>query len=72
MGKSSKKRNKKYSGADAKADNMLRVRRVNAVVRSDFRQWLHDHKKIIKNVSIAVAVIGVITFLIVQAFIAMR
>lgn len=73
MGKSSKKRNKKYTGANAKSvDNSVRVHKVNAVARSNFGQWLYDHRKLIKNVSVAVLVVAVVTFLIVQAFIAIN
>lgn len=70
MGKTSKKRNKKYSGANAKSDNLLRVHKVNAVVRSDKAQWLHDHRKLIKRVAVAALIVAVVVFLIVQAFIA--
>lgn len=70
MSKSSKKRNKKYSGSSAKSSDVVRVHRLNAVVRSDFSQWIHDRKKIIKNTTIATVVIGLVIFLIVQAFIA--
>lgn len=72
MSKSKKKRNKKYVGIDAKSDtNLTRVHKVNAVVRSPFKQWLHEHKKFLKRVAIAVVIIGIVVFLIVQAFIAM-
>ncbi|MGE5310018.1 MAG: hypothetical protein ACM3JF_03000 [Sphaerimonospora mesophila] len=70
MGKSTKKRHKKYSGANAKADNVVRVHRVEAVVRSDFSQWLHDHKKFLKTVSIIALVTGAILFVIIQGIIA--
>lgn len=64
----SKKRNKKYTGVNAKRPtNVVRVHKVDAVVRSNFGQWVHDHQKMIKNVAIAVAVIA----LIVAGFIAL-
>ncbi|MDR1970259.1 MAG: hypothetical protein LBQ11_02885 [Candidatus Nomurabacteria bacterium] len=72
MGKSKKKRNKKYTGQDARSDtNLVRVRKVNAVVRSPFKQWLHEHRKFLKRIAIIAVVVGIVVFLIVQAFIAM-
>jgi hypothetical protein len=72
MGKNKKKRSKKYSGQDAKTDsNLLRVRKVNAVVRSPLKQWLYEHQKFLRRVAIAVVVIAVVVFLIVQAVIAL-
>ena len=70
MGKTTKKRNKKYSGSGAKSDNAVRVHRVEAVVRSDFSQWIHDHKKILRTSAIVALVGGVIVFLIVQGILA--
>ncbi|MCL1876872.1 hypothetical protein FWF74_02465 [Candidatus Saccharibacteria bacterium] len=68
MVKSQKKRNKKYSGVDAKSsDNIVRVHRVNAVVRSDFKQWVYEHQKLLKRVGIAILIVGIIVFLIVNA-----
>ena len=68
MVKRQKKRNKKYSGIDAKSnDNMVRVHRVNAVARSDFKQWIHDHQKLLKYVVIGVLVVAIVIFLIVNA-----
>jgi hypothetical protein len=58
MSNKSKKRNKKYSGWDAKIENSdVTVRKVTAVNRSAFGQWLFDHKKPIKIIGIALAVI---------------
>ncbi|MCL2280920.1 hypothetical protein FWC31_03485 [Candidatus Saccharibacteria bacterium] len=72
MSKSKKKRNKKYTGQDAKSDvNMIRVRKVNAIVRSPFKQWVHEHWKFLRRVTVIVVVAAVIIFLLVQAFIAM-
>ena len=68
MVKSQKKRNKKYSGVDARSTkNTVRVHRVNAVVRSDFRQWVFERRKLLKRVGIGVLIVSVITFLIVNA-----
>jgi hypothetical protein len=73
MGKSKKKRNRKYTGVDAKSDvNLVRVHKVNAIVRSPFKQWLHEHKKFLKRAAIIVIIIGAAIFLIVQAFMAIK
>jgi len=70
MGKPKKKRNKKYTGVDAKqTDNVVRVHKVAAVVRSPLKQWLHEHKKLLRRGAIVVTIVAVIVFLIVQAFI---
>ena len=64
----SKKRNKKYTGVNAKQPaNVVRVHKVNAVVRSNFGQWVHDHRTILKYGAIVVAVIA----LIVAGFVAL-
>jgi negative regulator of sigma E activity len=71
MSKSKKKRNKKYTGVDAKSnDDVVRVHKVNAVVRSPFKQWLHEHKKLVRRVAIAAVVVALVAFLIVQAIMA--
>ena len=68
MVKSQKKRNKKYSGIDARSTkNTVRVHRVNAVVRSDFKQWVFERRKLLKRVGIGILIVAVITFLIVNA-----
>jgi hypothetical protein len=69
MGKTSKKRNKKYSGA-AKTDNTVRVHKVEAVVRSDFGQWIYDHKKFLRTVSITTLIVAAVLFLVIQGIIA--
>lgn len=70
MGKkagSPKKRNKKYSGSDAKrTGNVMRVRRVNARVQSDFALWFRDHKNlitfaIVAGISIVLIATGIYT-----------
>lgn len=59
--KTKKKRNKKYTGVNAKQpSNLVRVHKVDAVVRSNTGQWLHDHWDLIKKVLIVVAVVIVI------------
>ena len=64
-----KKRNKKYTGINAKQPtNLVRVHRVNAVVRSNFGQWFHDHRTIIKYGLIAVVAIALIVAGIVALF----
>ena len=69
MSKSKKKRNKQYRGVDAKdsGENLVRVHKVEAVARSDRAQWLYDHRKLVRNVAIAVIVVAIIVFLIVNA-----
>ena len=69
MGKKSKKRNKKYTGWDAKDDDTnVTVRKVTAVNRSPIKQWLHDHKKPVKIVGIVLSVIVVIVLLFTVRF----
>jgi len=47
MSKRPKKRNKQYTGEDAKPQGP-RVTRYTAEVRSPVGEWWHDHKKIVK------------------------
>ena len=48
-----KKRDKKYTGVNAKqSTGIVRVHKVNAVVRSDFGQWIFEHKTMLKNIAI--------------------
>jgi len=71
MSKSKKKRDKKYAGRDAKpTQNLVKVHRVNAVVRSNWRQWVYERRKFLRTAAIVVAVVTVVVFLIVQAFMA--
>lgn len=65
MAKQKKKRNKKYTGADA-AMTRPSITRVEAVHRSKLGQWWHDHKRIAKPIFIATAVILLIVWLIVE------
>lgn len=63
MAKQKKKRNKKYTGADAKS-TQPNVIKVNAVRRSPAGQWWHEKKKIVKTATIAAAVIILLIWLI--------
>lgn len=61
MSKKQKKRNKKYKGVNAKQrDDVVRIRKVNAKVRSNFGQWLHDHKTSVRSGVIVAVIILVI------------
>jgi len=62
MSKNKKKRNKKYTGIDAKIDDgLVTIRKVTAANRTPFHQWLFEKKKIIRIVAIALLAIAVIT-----------
>lgn len=64
-----KKRNKKYTGINAKQPtNVVRVHRVDAVVRSDFSQWIYDHKTPLKYGAIAIVVVILVVAGIVAIF----
>lgn len=58
--KQAKKRNKKYRGADAARDNMVRVHRVKAVTRSRVGQFIHDNATKLKYGAIIVIAIGLV------------
>jgi hypothetical protein len=61
MGKNKKKRNKKYTGIDAKPDDsVVTVHKVSAVNRSRLGQWLFEHKKLVKVVGVVVAVVAIV------------
>ena len=69
MSKSKKKRNKKYAGIDAKTDdNFVTVHKVTASDRGAVRQWLYEHKKIIRVICIALVIIIVIATALVSLF----
>ena len=74
MGKNKKKRNKQYRGADARdtGENLVRVHKVAAIARSDRAQWLYDHRKLLRNIAIAVVVVAIIVFLIVNAILSAK
>lgn len=65
MSKKTKKRNKKYTGTDAKVDRP-NVTRVQAVSRSPAKQWWHDRKRILKPVIIVVIVVAIVVWLLVE------
>jgi hypothetical protein len=50
MSKKTKRRDKPYTGADAK-NQQPTVHHYSAVLRSPLGEWWHDHKRIIKLVS---------------------
>ena len=53
-----KRRNKKYTGVNAKRPtNVVRVHKVDAVVRSEFSQWVYDHRTILKYGAIVLAIV---------------
>ena len=53
-----KKRNKKYTGVNAKRPtNVVRVHKVDAVVRSEFSQWVYDHRTILKYGAIVLVIV---------------
>jgi hypothetical protein len=60
-----KKRNKVYRGADA-AMTRPTVTRISAANRSRLGQWWFDHKRVAKPVLIAIAVIAVVSWLIIE------
>jgi len=65
MSKKSKRRNKKYSGWDASTDDStVTVHKLSAEPRSDFKQWLVDHKKLIRIVIIVAVIIGIVLFIV--------
>ena len=63
MSKQKKKRNKKYTGADA-STNRPSITRVSAVQRSALSQWLFDHKRTVKFTGIAIVVVLVIVLIV--------
>jgi hypothetical protein len=61
MSKKSKKRNKQYTGWDARSDDSnVTVHKVTAINRSPLQQWLHEHKKPVRIVAITLGVIIVV------------
>lgn len=65
MAKQKKKRNKVYTGQDAKIVRPS-VTRVSAVHRNKLQQWWLDNKRIAKPVLIAAAVAVVIVWLVIE------
>ena len=70
MSKQKKKRNKKYTGADAAATRPT-ITRVQAVNRGKLGQWLFENQKMLKmirNVSLIGLVIAIIVSGIISLF----
>lgn len=65
MAKQKKKRNKSYTGADAKITRPS-VTKVKAVKRNRVQQWWLDNKRIAKPVLITVAVVLVVVWLVIE------
>lgn len=63
MAKAKKKRNKKYTGADA-ATTRPNITRVQAVSRGRVGQWLHDRKRLAKPIGIAMLIALILTLVI--------
>jgi hypothetical protein len=63
--KQKKKRNKVYTGVDAAIDRPVVVK-ISAVNRSKIGQWWFDHKRIARPIIIAVVVIGVVVWLVIE------
>ena len=69
MAKSKKKRNKKYSGADA-VQNRPAITRVQAVNRGAIGQWIYEKKRTLKIVG-AVLSVGLVIAIIVSGIISL-
>lgn len=65
MAKQKKKRNKVYTGADAKITRPS-VTRVTAVKRNRAQQWWLDNKRIAKPVLIAAGIAIVVVWLVIE------
>lgn len=65
MAKQKKKRNKKYTGADA-ATTRPSITKVQAVSRSKVGQWWYERKRIAKPILIAVVVVAIAIWLIIE------
>ena len=63
MVKQKKKRNKKYSGADATVQRP-KITRITATNRSKLSQWIFDRKKIIRIIGITMLIVIVIVITI--------
>ena len=69
MAKVKKKRNKKYTGADAAATRPT-ITRVRAVNRSKLGQWLFENQKMLKMIR-NVLLIGLVIAIIVSGIISL-
>ncbi len=63
MAKTKKKRNKKYTGADA-ASARPTITRVQAVSRSRTGQWLYEKRKLARPVGIVALIVAVLVLVI--------
>ncbi|OYW85958.1 hypothetical protein B7Z17_01385 [Candidatus Saccharibacteria bacterium 32-49-10] len=63
MAKTKKKRNKKYTGADA-ASARPTITRVQAVNRSRTGQWLYEKRKLARPVGIVALIVAVLVLVI--------
>lgn len=63
MAKQKKKRNKAYSGSDAKSVTPT-IHRYQAVQRSRLGQWWYEHKKLYKPLLITVVVVAFVVWAI--------
>lgn len=75
MARRNKKRTKRYAGEDAKhlqqpapQSNEPVVHRYTAVQRGALGQWWHDKKRTVKITAIAVAIVGIGGWLLVELF----
>ncbi len=69
MAKVKKKRNKKYTGADAAATRPT-ITRVQAVNRSKLGQWLFENKKMLKMIR-NVLLIGLVVAIIISGIVSL-
>ena len=69
MAKVKKKRNKKYTGADAAATRPT-ITRVQAVNRGKLGQWLFENKKMLKMIR-NVLLIGLIVAIIISGIVSL-
>ncbi len=69
MAKVKKKRNKKYTGADAAATRPT-ITRVRAVNRSKLGQWLFENQKMLKMIR-NVLLIGLIVAIIISGIVSL-
>lgn len=65
MAKQKKKRTKKYTGVDAAITRPV-ITRVEAANRNKLSQWWFEHKRVLKPVLIASAVVVVVVWLIIE------
>ena len=63
MAKVKKKRNKKYSGADAAQQKPV-ITRVQAVNRNPLAQWIHERQKLLKALGIGALIVLVLVLIV--------